>query len=85
MVSLVLALCLIGFGGQALSAVRDGPYNLEEAEVLFEEFIKTFNKKYAHEAEKNMRLEIFKKNLVKCNEKNELHKTSYYGKYLDIQ
>ncbi|KAJ2953927.1 hypothetical protein O0L34_g1564 [Tuta absoluta] len=45
-------------------------YSLDEVEKHFEDFIQKYDRQYADEAEKQMRLEIFKKNLVRINQKN---------------
>lgn len=56
-------------------------YDLEEAESLFEEFIKTYEKEYENETEKSRRLEIFKENLRKVNERHMMPEGSaVFGK-----
>ncbi|XP_045457977.1 mexicain-like [Melitaea cinxia] len=53
-------------------------YSLEDARALFEEFIRTYNKKY-DKAEKAMRYEIFVNNLEQINKNNEKNNHTEFG------
>lgn len=61
-----------------LSVHGEGPihFDVAKASDLFEKFIKDFNKKFKDDADKEVHLEQFKKNLEVLN---ELNKKNYPG------
>ncbi|XP_063839072.1 uncharacterized protein LOC135088119 [Ostrinia nubilalis] len=70
MFPLVVLLCCVG--ALVSSAPQKVFYSVNEAPSYFEEFMQTYNKVYSSEAEKQARFEIFKKNLEKLNEQNQV-------------
>lgn len=52
-------------------------YDLEKAEIIFEDYIKKHNKVYKDETEKKMRFELFKKTLKIINDVNSNKELSY--------
>ncbi|KAL0895151.1 hypothetical protein ABMA27_013602 [Loxostege sticticalis] len=77
MFSLVFLLCCVG--ALVSSAPQKPFYNIEDAVSLFEDFIKTYNKEYTSEVEKQARYEIFKNNLEDINERNQNSKSAVFG------
>lgn len=60
-------------------------YDLDEAETLFEEFVKTYRKEYENKCEKSRRLEIFKDNLRDVNKRNaRAEESAVFGKSLFV-
>lgn len=76
MISSVLLICFLG--GLVSSAPRY--FDPEDADTHFEYFMKTYNKVYSSEEEKQMRFEIFKTNLAMVNERNRKQNSDVYGK-----
>ncbi|XP_063839071.1 uncharacterized protein LOC135088118 [Ostrinia nubilalis] len=70
MFPLVVLLCCLG--ALVSSAPQKVFYSVNEAPSYFEDFMQTYNKVYSSEAEKQARFEIFKKNLEKLNEQNQM-------------
>ncbi|KAL0849603.1 hypothetical protein ABMA28_013862 [Loxostege sticticalis] len=72
------------------SAVWAGPYapryDLSLADQLFEEFLKTHQRQYGSEQERQMRFSIFKDNLKTINKQNLESKTAVFGitKFSDL-
>ncbi|KAL0895152.1 hypothetical protein ABMA27_013603 [Loxostege sticticalis] len=77
MFSLVFLLCCVG--ALVSSAPQKSLYNIEDAASLFEDFVKTYNKEYTSEAEKQARFEIFKNNLKDINKKNQSSQSAVFG------
>ncbi|KAJ2950758.1 hypothetical protein O0L34_g9019 [Tuta absoluta] len=72
MLALYALLCLVAvnFGsGYSLSYAQPSQklYDLDEAESIFEDYIKKYNKEYVNEEEKQMRFTIFKEKLELVN------------------
>lgn len=65
------------------AAVWAGPYapryDLSLADQLFEEFVKTHQRQYGSEQERQMRFSIFKDNLKTINKQNLESKTAVFG------
>ncbi|XP_049865743.1 uncharacterized protein LOC126366611 [Pectinophora gossypiella] len=84
----LLLVCACALAAASRINYMDKPiYPLEEVEMHFEAFIKKFNRSYSSEAEKKMRLEIFKTHLEKINRQNmdpDEHATFDITKFADL-
>ncbi|KAM3957537.1 cathepsin F-like [Aphomia sociella] len=54
-------------------------YKIDEAEVLFEQFMKEYGRQYSSEVERQSKLETFKQNLHLINEKNRVQPHAVFG------
>ena len=81
-----LLLCLLALFVSSAWAIRSAPiYDLEDAEMHFENFIRTHGKQYADETEKQARFEIFKDHLEIINRYNDGQNVTIYGKSHSIR
>lgn len=59
-------------------------YNLDNTRTLFNKFIKDYEKIYNDENEKQVRFNVFKRNLIESNSLHLKHPHTTFGKFLQI-
>ncbi|XP_059058164.1 uncharacterized protein LOC131851660 [Achroia grisella] len=83
---LVTVLFLYGSALVVAKLPRKVFYDIDQAEILFEQFIQTHDKQYADDTEKAMRLATFKQNLHVANKKNVIQQHATFGitQFMDL-
>ncbi|CAH0750793.1 unnamed protein product [Diatraea saccharalis] len=77
LVSVVLLVCAIAMAAAAPSNSRE--YDLNDAPVLFEQFIKDYERVYKDDEDRKQHYEAFVKSLHTINESNRMNPSATYG------